>query len=61
MEILTGEGKTTIVSCLAAILYMRGYNVDIVTTNTMLAKRDQSEKGGFYSLLGIPVDNNFPA
>jgi hypothetical protein len=37
LQILTGEGKSTIIACLAAILTMRGKIVDIVTTNQVLA------------------------
>jgi len=40
LEILTGEGKSTTVSCLAAILAISGKEVDIVTTSELLAKRD---------------------
>lgn len=40
LQILTGEGKSTTIACLAAILTMRGRNVDIITTNSILAKRD---------------------
>ena len=40
LEILTGEGKTTTVSCIAAIMTISGFKVDIVTSNPHLAKRD---------------------
>lgn len=40
LQILTGEGKSTTIACLAAILNMRGRTVDIITTNKILAKRD---------------------
>lgn len=44
LEILTGEGKSTTVSCLAAILTISGLAVDIVTTSQLLAERDVHEK-----------------
>lgn len=40
LQILTGEGKSTTIACLASILTMRGKTVDIITTNKILAKRD---------------------
>ncbi len=40
LQILTGEGKSTTIACLASILTMRGKIVDIITTNKILAKRD---------------------
>lgn len=58
LQILTGEGKSTTIACLASILTMRGKTVDIVTTNKILAKRDAEEKIHFYSLMGIKVDHN---
>lgn len=33
LEILTGEGKSTTIACLSAILAIQGNTVDIVTTN----------------------------
>jgi preprotein translocase subunit SecA len=59
LEILTGEGKSTTVSCLAAILAISGLAVDIVTTSQLLAERDVHEKRYFYQLLGLKVDHNF--
>jgi preprotein translocase subunit SecA len=40
LQILTGEGKSVTICCLAAILTMRGSVVDVVTTNELLATRD---------------------
>jgi preprotein translocase subunit SecA len=45
---MTGEGKSTIIACLAAMLTISGKRVDIVTTNKLLAKRDVEEKKSFY-------------
>ena len=38
-QILTGEGKTIIINCLAIILVLQGHKVDIVTSNPKLAKK----------------------
>lgn len=59
LEILTGEGKSTTVSCLAAILTISGFSVDIVTTSPLLASRDVDEKRTFFQLLGLEVAHNF--
>jgi len=40
LQILTGEGKSTTIACLSAILVMRGLEVDIITTSPILVKRD---------------------
>ena len=40
LQILTGEGKSITVACLAAILTIRGHYVDVVTTSKILAERD---------------------
>ena len=59
LEILTGEGKSTTISCLAAILTISGLTVDIVTTSQLLAERDVQEKRHFCKILGLDVDHNF--
>lgn len=59
LEILTGEGKSVTIACLAAILVMQGKTVDVITTNELLAKRDVQDKAEFYALLGISVAHNF--
>ncbi len=56
---MTGEGKSTIIACLAAMLTISGKRVDIVTTNKLLAKRDVEEKKSFYQILNIKVFDNF--
>lgn len=56
---MTGEGKSTTVSCLAAILTIMGYSVDIVTTSPLLATRDVEEKKKFYKLMELGVAHNF--
>ena len=58
LQVLTGEGKSSIVSSLAAILAISGRNVDVVTTSSILAERDVVEKRTFFELLGLEVAGN---
>ena len=59
LQILTGEGKTTTIACLAAVLTIRGFKVDIITTSEILAKRDVDEKKRCYEILGLKASHNF--
>jgi len=56
-EISTGEGKSAIISCLAAFFGLRGYKVDIITSSKTLAERDANKFKIFYNLLGLTDDN----
>lgn len=56
-EISTGEGKSAIISCLAAFFGLRGYKVDIITSSKTLAERDANKFKNFYNLLGLTDDN----
>ena len=55
-EILTGEGKTIIISFLAIIKAFQGKKVDILTSSTVLAERDSKEMKQFYNYFGLSVD-----
>ena len=55
-EILTGEGKTIIISFLAVIKALQGKKVDILTSSTVLAERDAKEMSKFYNYFGLSVD-----
>jgi preprotein translocase subunit SecA/LysM repeat protein len=57
-QIGTGEGKSMIVSMLAAINVLSGHHVDIITSSMFLAQRDAIEQAGFYTKLGITVAHN---
>ena len=61
-QISTGEGKSLIVACLAIIKVLakgsQGGQVDIVTSSTVLAKRDAEEQAPFYRQLGVSVSHN---
>lgn len=43
-QIQTGEGKTTIVSILAALKILQGKKIDIITSNSVLAAEGAKEK-----------------
>ena len=55
-EILTGEGKTTIISFLAILKVFQGKKVDILTSSIVLAERDAKEMKPFYNFFGVSVD-----
>ncbi len=57
-QIHTGEGKTTIVSLLAAIKSLQGQVVDIVTSNPVLAADGVKDKAEFYQVLNLTVATN---
>ena len=54
--ILTGEGKTTIISFLAILKVFQGKKVDILTSSIVLAERDAKEMQPFYDFFGLSVD-----
>ena len=55
-QISTGEGKTAIISCLAAFYGLRNHKVDIITSSRTLAVRDSSEFKEFYQTFNLIVD-----
>ena len=57
-QVLTGEGKTIIINCLALILVLKGHIVDIVTSNPFLAKRDKEELQELFTKFDISVAHN---
>ncbi|CAF1353542.1 unnamed protein product [Adineta steineri] len=57
-QIKTGEGKSVIISMFAAIKALNGHKVDIVTTSSLLAKRDAENKHRFYEMLNLTVAEN---
>ena len=58
LQILTGEGKSSIVSMLAVIKALQSKQVDIVTSSITLAKRDAHERKNFYSMFDLTVAHN---
>ncbi len=57
-QIQTGEGKTTIVSILAAIKALQGETVDVITSNPILASEGIKDKKLFYDLLNLNATTN---
>ena len=55
-QISTGEGKSAIISCLAAFYGLRNHKVDIITSSRTLAARDSLEFKEFYQILNLVVD-----
>ena len=58
LEIKTGEGKSTITKMTAAIFAMLGKKVDIVTSSSVLAERDQIASESFFAMLGLSSGYN---
>lgn len=60
LQIATGEGKSTITAIMAVVKCMYGHNVDIVTSSSVLAKRDSDDpaKKSFYMMFGLSVASN---
>ena len=56
-EIATGEGKSAIISCLAAYFGLRKHKVDIITSSRTLAERDAIKYKNFYNIFGLESDN----
>jgi preprotein translocase subunit SecA len=48
LQIKTGEGKSTIISIVAAYLALYGAKVDVVTSSEVLAIRDAQVNGTIY-------------
>lgn len=55
MQINTGEGKSLTNPLLAALQHYNGFSVNVFTSNTDLAERDDKEARDFWKYLGIPT------
>ncbi|CAF0795574.1 unnamed protein product [Adineta ricciae] len=58
LQVLTGEGKSTIVSILTVIQAIQGKRVDIVTSSITLAKRDVNQWKSFYDMFNLTAAHN---
>jgi preprotein translocase subunit SecA len=59
-EIKTGEGKTIIISLIAAIRALQGVTVDVITSNSIMAANGVDETKTFYSTFNLTVSTNNP-
>ena len=58
LQVGAGEGKSCIIAMVAATYAMMGRYVDVITSSSVLAKRDSDDWKVFYGLLGISCDCN---
>ena len=58
LNINTGEGKSTITAALAAGLIILGRVVDVVSSSSVLARRDADNQTKFFELFDIECDCN---
>ena len=63
LEVATGEGKSCVIACFAAVQALSGKKVDIVCSSPILAKRDEQEWRPFFERFGLscgslPAKNN---
>ncbi|KAM8746501.1 protein translocase subunit SecA-like [Acanthopagrus schlegelii] len=58
IQVGTGEGKSCIVAMFAAYRAMRGENVDVMTSSSVLAERDLDEWKKMYEVLNISASCN---
>ena len=56
LEVLSGEGKTLIISFLALYLSVLGNKVDILTSSIVLAERDSKNRNRLYNKFGKSCD-----
>jgi preprotein translocase subunit SecA len=56
LEVLSGEGKTLIISFLALYFAIFGKKVDILTSSSVLAERDAKNRKNLYNRFGISCD-----
>jgi len=56
LEVLSGEGKTLIISFLAIYFAVLGKKVDILTSSSVLAERDAKNRQKLYNRFGVTCD-----
>lgn len=57
-QISTGEGKTMIVVVLSIIKALRGEKVHVITSSSVLAKRDAENNRDIFEVFGLKVSHN---
>ncbi|EFN78490.1 Protein translocase subunit secA [Harpegnathos saltator] len=58
MQISTGEGKSLIIAALSILKALCGQKVDIITSSSILAKRDSKINSDIYDLFSVSVSHN---
>ncbi|EFN87238.1 Protein translocase subunit secA [Harpegnathos saltator] len=58
MQVSTGEGKSLIVVALSILKALCGQKVDIITSSSVLAKRDSEINNDIYDLFSVSVSHN---
>ncbi|XP_025153366.1 uncharacterized protein LOC109503669 isoform X2 [Harpegnathos saltator] len=58
MQIFTGEGKSLVVVALSILKAFCGQKVDIITSSSVLAKRDSKINSDIYDLFSVSVSHN---
>ena len=58
LQIQTGEGKSTVIAIVAAVMAMNTRKVDVITSSPVLATRDSKEWENFYAELDLKVAEN---
>uniref|UniRef100_A0A1I8Q4P3 Uncharacterized protein n=1 Tax=Stomoxys calcitrans TaxID=35570 RepID=A0A1I8Q4P3_STOCA len=57
-QVATGEGKSIVVVALAIMKVLCGQKVDVVTSSSVLAKRDAEENIAIYRMFDVSVSHN---
>uniref|UniRef100_A0A1I8PF29 Uncharacterized protein n=1 Tax=Stomoxys calcitrans TaxID=35570 RepID=A0A1I8PF29_STOCA len=57
-QVATGEGKSIVVVALAIMNVLCGQKVDVVTSSSVLAKRDAEENIAIYKMFDVSVSHN---
>jgi hypothetical protein len=58
LQISTGEGKSCTTAMMATLNALKSKNVDIITSSSVLAKRDAGEWSSFYDIFGLTNAHN---
>ena len=58
LQISTGEGKSCTTAMLAVLNGLKSKNVDVITSSSVLARRDAEEWSSFYDIFGLTNGHN---
>ena len=54
-QVATGEGKSMVIAALAVLFALMGKQVDVITSSSVLARRDAKSFEGFYDMFALSV------